>query len=731
MKTDKIITASLLGFTACTGLVLGAVGSYADTDTAVDQVEITVPTACTMNGSIVTGQEHTATLTPGTYSAATGSEYVNGIGKTTLTTFCNDNNGFSIYAIGYTGNNDGTNTLIGTTTGSTINTKAYESTDTESNWSMKVNKVTDTSVSYNPQYMTITNSFDNYHAVPNDYTKVAEYKSTTEPATTDTTLGAKVETTYAAYVATNQPADTYTGKVKYVMVHPYTQNVDYYTIHWDGNGMFFDGDPNNTLNNTVYDAKISNVSAKTYYSHGEQYDDNGTFIGYAPYYGNDVLRFPGASTIHIAVTYGTPPATGGPPSDLLIWAGDHPDYTNSNNDTSITSCGAVNATDGAFKTPSGVAGTQVTMECDIPSDAVTFYDYGIAGVSVGYYAVVTGMGGEYSRDNVSGVYKTPSFSSTYRFLGWSEDRNATEATYTDEADFLSKVSPLNTDPDLTLYAVWDKSFDAAFSLSNKTKYNGYYKMQDATPEICNMTYDEDTIQLIDLRDGKVYNIQKLKDGNCWMLDNLALDLMDDDVKNAMYNTNGTLTNASYTSLGYLFNGGGVDGDSYAKTAISTELGGVSDSARVFNQYIDQTYADDVLSDEAKTWKFGMYYNYCAARAGSNCGEVADVYEDICPTGWRMPTGSYEGEYSALYNISDYNSYEAYRNALHIALAGHGSYSLPDIGTDWQYWSSTPNGSGMAFAMNGGPYDGSGSVIPNNQLSTYRRGGVRCIINLNQ
>ena len=223
MKLDKykIITVGLVGITTCSGLVLASFGSYADNDTAIDQVEITVPTACTMTGNIVTGQEHTASLTPGTYSAATGSEYANGIGKTTLTTFCNDNNGFSIYTIGYTGDIDGTNTLIGTNTGATINTKAYESTDTQSNWSMKVNKVTDSSSSYNPQNMTITNSFDNYHAVPNDYTKVAEYKSTTEPATTDTTLGAKVETTYAAYVATNQSADTYTGKVKYVMVHPY------------------------------------------------------------------------------------------------------------------------------------------------------------------------------------------------------------------------------------------------------------------------------------------------------------------------------------------------------------------------------------------------------------------------------------------------------------------------------------------------------------------------------
>ena len=218
ISSASLLVCGLLFFTALSSLVLTSTHVSADNNTAVDEVDITVPVACTMTGSV--GTNHTATLTPGTYSG-TSTEYANGIGKTTLTTFCNDNNGFSIYTIGYTGNTDGTNTLVGTNTGATINTKAYESTDTQSNWSMKVNKVTDSSTSYNPQNMTITNSFDNYHAVPNDYVQVAEYKSTTEPATTDTTLGAKVETTYAAYVATNQPADTYTGKVKYVMVHPY------------------------------------------------------------------------------------------------------------------------------------------------------------------------------------------------------------------------------------------------------------------------------------------------------------------------------------------------------------------------------------------------------------------------------------------------------------------------------------------------------------------------------
>ena len=232
MKSYKRIVIGLINVVAISGLILCSARTHAEDNSVVDDVSIAVPFACTMTGTVISGDEHIATLQPGTYSGASGSEYENGIGKTTLTTYCNDNNGFSIYAIGFTGDSyDGENhtKLVGTTASgnATIATKVYESSDTTSNWSMKVTKVENPTsgdpITYNPQNMTITNSFNNWHVVPDTYTKVAEYKAATGTSTTDTTLGAKVETTYVAYVSTSQPADTYTGKVKYTMVHPYTE----------------------------------------------------------------------------------------------------------------------------------------------------------------------------------------------------------------------------------------------------------------------------------------------------------------------------------------------------------------------------------------------------------------------------------------------------------------------------------------------------------------------------
>ena len=219
---NKVISV-LLTMTILSGIAL--MSNTTSATKSVSNASVTVPEACTMTGSGM--NSHTATITPGTFSASSGSDYENGIGKTTFTVVCNDYNGFAIYAIGYTGNSyDDTNhtKLVGSNTNVAIDTAVYNSGDTTSSWSMKVNKVTDSTISYLPANMSIQNSFDSWHTVPDTYTKVAQYKASTGSSTTDTTLGAKIDTTYAAFIAPNQPGDTYVGQVKYTLVNPYNAN---------------------------------------------------------------------------------------------------------------------------------------------------------------------------------------------------------------------------------------------------------------------------------------------------------------------------------------------------------------------------------------------------------------------------------------------------------------------------------------------------------------------------
>ena len=97
MKTNKlyIIPATLVTTTMLTGLVLSSTITKADGNTNVtDTVSITVDSACTMTGGptgeSTTDNTYTATIDPGTYSEISGSK---------LVTVCNDNLGYSIYAI--------------------------------------------------------------------------------------------------------------------------------------------------------------------------------------------------------------------------------------------------------------------------------------------------------------------------------------------------------------------------------------------------------------------------------------------------------------------------------------------------------------------------------------------------------------------------------------------------------------------------------------------------------
>ena len=178
-------------------------------DVHVSNVNVAVPVSCEISGEGNTS--HSAVVNNGTYRED--------IGKTTLTVFCNDASGFAIYAAGYTGDVIGetdSTKLIGIASDLKISTGTYvQGTTTDSVWSMKLTKVTDTSEAYNPNNLTIENGFSSYSAVPNAYTKVASFSSTT-----DLTLGSKLETTYAAYVSGLQRTDTYVGKVKYTIVHP-------------------------------------------------------------------------------------------------------------------------------------------------------------------------------------------------------------------------------------------------------------------------------------------------------------------------------------------------------------------------------------------------------------------------------------------------------------------------------------------------------------------------------
>ena len=179
-----------------------------DNTDVVDEINITIPVSCTLTG---TNLLHTDTIQ--------NNQYKTDIGSATIKATCNDTNGLAVYAIGYTNDEYGNNQMIDSSLDSAYNidTGKYTSgTTTNSVWSMKLTPVSGT---YAP---TIRNdasyNYTNYEIVPSDYTKVA-YKTTATDTGTGST-GANFTTDYAVYASSTQPAGTYTGKVKFTLVHP-------------------------------------------------------------------------------------------------------------------------------------------------------------------------------------------------------------------------------------------------------------------------------------------------------------------------------------------------------------------------------------------------------------------------------------------------------------------------------------------------------------------------------
>ena len=88
-----VVSALILGF---------SIPHSSAANSGSDSVTLTLSTSCTLSSSIIT--PHHASLN--------GGQYEEGIGNTRINTYCNDNNGYSIYAIGTSNNMDGNTDLV-------------------------------------------------------------------------------------------------------------------------------------------------------------------------------------------------------------------------------------------------------------------------------------------------------------------------------------------------------------------------------------------------------------------------------------------------------------------------------------------------------------------------------------------------------------------------------------------------------------------------------------------
>lgn len=228
-------------------------------------------------------------------------------------------------------------------------------------------------------------------------------------------------------------------------------------------------------------------------------------------------------------------------------------------------------------------------------------------------------------------------------------------------------------------------------------------MQNMTSEICANTAEGVSKQLIDTRDGNTYWVEKLKDGHCWMTQNLALNLteaglspLDSDISDE-WNSRSTYppqatnqialngTHNSYTRLD-------TNSWSWGKVVLAMpEAGSACGKSIYSSDNIGEVCAEvgfvDVSGDDWKPtftakqgtfvrpsglnyngliavdqatktydahYLIGNYYQYNTAVAGTgNIAEGADAPESICPKGWRMPNGVADASGSRFHLLKTY------------------------------------------------------------------------------
>ena len=323
------------------------------------------------------------------------------------------------------------------------------------------------------------------------------------------------------------------------------------------------------------------------------------------------------------------------------------------------------------------------------------------------------------------------------------------------------------------------TYSLDFKLNAVPTITQYYMQDLSDPTLASsVCVTEHPTIVFDSRDEQAYMIQRLPDNRCWMLDNLNLDLTS---RSVVANITTINTNADEASLKSLKEGNRSAGTRYATAGIASSWGtansytqaminrgGTCDPSKnsdwqCLSPYQGASYTYNTVigkygSDPGQggsgtatttynigpgSYKIGTYYNYCAASAGNYCYDssgtnvpptTSKADYDICPKGWRMPTGGASGEYQALDNTlkakypSTYHTSTSPYSMQSFLSTPVSGYSIS--GTAWRqgvngyFWSSNYYSATNMYTMSA-----SGTGV-NPQRNTYRDIGysVRCILN---
>ena len=206
--------------------------------------------------------------------------------------------------------------------------------------------------------------------------------------------------------------------------------------------------------------------------------------------------------------------------------------------------------------------------------------------------------------------------SGYGFAGWNTMANGSGTSY-------GPNQTINTGDlsaqGLRLYAMWVPS-------------SGDFQSWKE----CGNLNSGDVIALTDNRDGNTYAVAKYGDNQCWMMENLRLDLSDQDLEISGLNTNAPTSDFA----SYINNNHPASTDSFCDENSVSCRDTVYHNTNNTNRTLNASY--DANNAASSWYSYGNYYNWYTATAGNGTSNLttlgAVVGGDICPAGWRLPSG---------------------------------------------------------------------------------------------
>ncbi|MBP5511989.1 hypothetical protein J6X90_01205 [Candidatus Saccharibacteria bacterium] len=200
--------------------------------------------------------------------------------------------------------------------------------------------------------------------------------------------------------------------------------------------------------------------------------------------------------------------------------------------------------------------------------------------------------------------------------------------------------------------------------------------------------------LDDMRNGKMYLISKLADGNCWMSQNLALELREgvpveasklDGTAVDITPTTSTQASAPAAQTGAPPSWGTNDAEWHSMKPhedVAYLRGGATPSSAATGDDISYAWEEN-----------GYYYNWFAATAGSSSSTSDNIIPtlSLCPKGWRLPLEAGSKGYTNLlttYGLTDVSDSTLITAApLNFVLAGNVNYAtgeIDNVGKDGYY-----------------------------------------------